>query len=46
MQVVKINVEDHNPPRLTQIIHFLELAAKFTEVRGIFSSFYLKSCDM
>ena len=31
-QVVKINVEDHNPPRLTQIVHFIETAAKFTEV--------------
>ena len=32
LQVVKIDVEDHNPPLLSQIVSFLETAAAFLEV--------------
>ena len=39
-QVVKISVEDHNPPRLTQIVHFIEKAASFTEVIKIYKIYY------
>ena len=42
-QVVKISVEDHNPPRLPQIVHFIEKAASFTEVIELCKKFLLFS---